>query len=201
MQTINSFIEGLPLHRNRVAELNGGVFICARAPNFAVRNESAPNFPSVHQWSMILDRDVRQRDALLYLCSLADVRQIQIVLRKDGCAKSGGGEINGKQLKRRYFHNFDDYPSQIFETPLPVKLRNLSSSSCLISGLVAKSDWAFVFTTTDAPLSLASNASSPRHNPGMKPTFLALLHRAPPRIVPRRWQRASPTVGFESPLG
>src|SRR5262249_48337406 len=104
--------------RNIIAEFYRRVFVRARAPNFAIRNQPAPNFSPVHQWAMVFDRDIRQRDALLVLGSLADIRQLQIALCKDRGANSGGGEINGKQLKHGYFHNFGDYPSQIFESPL-----------------------------------------------------------------------------------
>src|SRR4030095_96771 len=119
MQAINSFVERFPLYRNRIAEFNGRVFVSADPPNFAVRNEAAPNFSPVHQRAMVLDLDISQRNALFDLGSLADIRQLQIALCENGCAKSGSGEINGKQLKRRYFHNFGDYHSQIFESPLP----------------------------------------------------------------------------------
>jgi len=54
---------------------------------------------------MIFDRDVRQRDLLFHLGSLADVRQVQIVLRENGPAKSQDGEAKNKRLKRDCFHN------------------------------------------------------------------------------------------------
>ena len=119
MQTINSFSQRLPLHRNWIAEFNRRVFVSARAPNFAVRNEAAPNFSSVHQWAMVFDRDIRQRDALFDLGSLADIRQVQIVLRGSDSAKSDNGETKNKRLKRDCFHSCGGYPSQIFDTPLP----------------------------------------------------------------------------------
>ena len=74
MQSIDSFRERLPFHRNVIAEFNRRVFVSARAPNFAIRNEAAPNFSPVHQWAVVFDRDIRQRNALFGLGSLADIR-------------------------------------------------------------------------------------------------------------------------------
>src|SRR5439155_23082200 len=116
---IGSFVQRLPLHRNRIAEFNGGVFVSSDAPNFAVRNETTPNFPPIHQWAMVFDHDIRQRDALFDLGGLADIRQVQIVLSGSDLAKTGNGETKNKRLKRDCFHNSGGYPSQIFRTPLP----------------------------------------------------------------------------------
>ena len=68
---------------------------------------------------MIFDRDVRQRDALFDLRSLADIRQVQIVLCRNGPAKSENGETKNKRLKRNCFHNRGAYPAQIFDSSLP----------------------------------------------------------------------------------
>ena len=53
---------------------------------------------------MVFDRDVRQGDALFDLGSLADIRQVQIVLRGSDLAKAGNGETKNKRLKRDCFH-------------------------------------------------------------------------------------------------
>src|SRR4029453_7611771 len=106
VQTINSFGQRFPLHRNWIAEFNRRVFISTCAPNFAVRNEASPNFSSVHQWTMVLDRNIRQRDVLFDLGSLTDIRQVQIVLCGNGPAKSKNGETKSKWLKRECFHDF-----------------------------------------------------------------------------------------------
>ena len=104
MQTINSFRERLPFHRNVIAEFNYCVFVSARAPNFAIRNEAAPNFSPVHQWAVVFDRDIRQRNALFGLGSLADIRQLQIALCESDLAKTDNGETKNKRLKRDCFH-------------------------------------------------------------------------------------------------
>src|SRR6266699_4818354 len=106
MQTINSFGQRLSLHRNRIAEFDRCVFIRARAPNFAVRNEASPNLSSVHQRSMVFDCNIRQGDTLFDLRSLADIRQVQIVLCKNGSSYSKKRETKGKWLERECFHNF-----------------------------------------------------------------------------------------------
>ena len=96
MQTINSFRERLPFHRNVIAEFNRRVFVSARAPNFAVRNEAAPNFSPVHQWAVVFDRDIRQRNALFGLGSLADIRQLQIALCGSDLAEPDNGETKSE---------------------------------------------------------------------------------------------------------
>ena len=68
---------------------------------------------------MIFHRDIRQGDALFGLGSLADIRQVQIILRRNGPAESENRETKSKWLKRECFHNLGDYPSQIFGTLLP----------------------------------------------------------------------------------
>ena len=69
---------------------------------------------------MVIDRDIRQRNALFDLGSLADIRQLQIALGESDLAEPDNGETKSEWLKRDCFHNFGDYPSQIFDTPLPV---------------------------------------------------------------------------------
>ena len=104
MQTIKSFRERLPLHRNWIAEFNRRIFVCARAPNFAIRNEAAPNFSPVHQWAVVFDRDIRQRNALFGLGSLADIRRLQIALCESDLAEPENGETKSEWLKRDCFH-------------------------------------------------------------------------------------------------
>ena len=104
MQTINSFRQRLPFHRNCIAEFNRRVFVSARAPNFAIRNEAAPNFSPVHQWAVVFDRDIRQRNALFGLGSLADIRQLQIALCESDLAEPENGETKSEWLKRDCFH-------------------------------------------------------------------------------------------------
>src|ERR1700756_151884 len=101
---MDSFFQRLTLHGNRVAEFNRRVFIRSGAPDFSVRHKATPNFSPVHQWAVVFDRDIRQRDALLNLGSLANIRQIQIVLSGSDLAKAGNGETNDKRLKRDCFH-------------------------------------------------------------------------------------------------
>ena len=68
---------------------------------------------------MVVDRNIRQGDALFDLGRLAGIRKIQIVLRGNGAAKSENSETKSKWLKRKCFHNCGGYPSQVFGTPLP----------------------------------------------------------------------------------
>src|SRR5262249_3958591 len=77
---------------------------CARAPDFAIRNEAAPNFSPVHQWAMVIDGDVRQRNALFHLGSLADIRQLQIALCGGDLAEPDNGETKSKWLKHDCLH-------------------------------------------------------------------------------------------------
>jgi hypothetical protein len=104
MQTINSFRERLPFHRNCITEFNRRVFVSARAPNFTIRNEAAPNFAPVHQWAVVFDCDIRQRNALFGFGSLADIRQLQIALRESDLAEPEDGETKSEWLKRDCFH-------------------------------------------------------------------------------------------------
>ena len=60
-----------------IAERDGRVYICARAPDLPVRNQIAPNLAVVHQRAMIGDRDVGDADALRNLGLLTLVRQIE----------------------------------------------------------------------------------------------------------------------------
>jgi hypothetical protein len=53
---------------------------------------------------VVFDRDIRQRDALFDLGSLAYVRQVQIILCRSDLAKAGNGETKKKRLKRDCFH-------------------------------------------------------------------------------------------------
>ena len=68
---------------------------------------------------MIFDCDIRQRDPLFDLGGLAGLRQVQIILCGGVLAKANNGKTANKQLDRNGFHRFADYPSQIFDTPLP----------------------------------------------------------------------------------
>ncbi len=104
MQTINSFRERLAFHRNCIAEFNRRVFVSARAPNFAVRNEATPNFSPVHQRAVVFDRDIRQRNALFGLGSLANIGQLQIALCGSDLAEPENGETKSEWLKRDCFH-------------------------------------------------------------------------------------------------
>src|SRR5207248_5667727 len=121
MQSISSFGQRLPLHRNRIAEFNCCVFIRARAPNFAVRNEATPNFSSVHQRSMVLDCNIRQGNALLDLGGLADIGQVQIVLGKSGPGQSKNGNTESSWLG--CFHKLcalrSNTPLRFSGVPLP----------------------------------------------------------------------------------
>src|SRR5439155_27323324 len=92
----------------------------------AVRNDPTPNFSSVHQRPMVLDRDVSQRDALFYLGSLAYVRKVQIVLRGSDLAKTDDGETKNKRLKRDCFH--------IVAVTVP-EFRSFATINSLISGV------------------------------------------------------------------
>jgi len=104
MQPINSFRERLPLHRNWIAEFNRRVFVSAGAPNFAIRNEAAPNFSPVSPMAVVFDRDIRQRNSLFGLGSLADIRQLQIALCESDLAEPENGETKSEWLKRDCFH-------------------------------------------------------------------------------------------------
>src|SRR5262249_50929869 len=96
--------ERLALHRNIIAEFNRGVFVRARAPDLSIRNEATPNFSPVHQWSMVIDSDIRQRNALFDLGSLAGIRRLQIALCKGDLAEPDDGETKSEWLKRDCIH-------------------------------------------------------------------------------------------------
>jgi hypothetical protein len=68
---------------------------------------------------MVLDRNVGERDALFNLRSLADVRQVQIVLCENDPAEPENREAKNKRLERNCFHDCGDNPSQIFGASLP----------------------------------------------------------------------------------
>src|SRR5689334_9188218 len=104
MQTIKPLGERLPLHRNIIAEFNRCVFVRSRTPDFAVRNECAPDFSPVYQWTMVINFDVRQRDALFDLGSLADIRRLQIALCECDLAEPDNGETKSEWLKLDCIH-------------------------------------------------------------------------------------------------
>ncbi len=82
-QSINSLRQRFPLDRHGAAEFNGRVFIRACAPDGAVGHEAPPDFPAVHEGSMIGDRHIRQRNALRHDGALAGLRQRQKPLGVD----------------------------------------------------------------------------------------------------------------------
>src|SRR5215469_12712486 len=53
---------------------------------------------------MVFDADVRQRNALFDLRSLAEVRQLQIALCKSDLGEASNSETQNKRLKRDCFH-------------------------------------------------------------------------------------------------
>ena len=61
--------------------------------------------------------------------------------------------------------------------------------------------WSIPYCSTDAPLSLASTASTSATNPGMKPTCLALRHQASPRTVLSMPLKRGPAVASNVPFG
>jgi hypothetical protein len=63
---------------------------------------------------MVLDRNIRQADALFDLGSLADIRQVQIALCGNGPAESKNSETKSEWLKRKCFHNFRRLPFSDF---------------------------------------------------------------------------------------
>ena len=152
MQPISSFIERLPFHRNWISEFNGRVFIRARAPDFSIWNEAAPNFSPIHQRAMVFNRNIRQRDALFDLGSLADVRQVQIVL----CGYDLANPDNGKTKKK-------DLSVMVF-IDLPITLLRFSILRYQIfqgfSALAVKGCKANVFSATNEKGRLYENKSS-----------------------------------------
>src|SRR5215471_276109 len=100
MQTIKPFGQRLAFHRNVTTEFNRRVLVRARPPDFAVRNEGAPNFSPVHQGAMVVDRDIRQRNALFNFGSLADVGHLQVALCESDLAEPDDGETKSEWLKR-----------------------------------------------------------------------------------------------------
>ena len=68
---------------------------------------------------MVLYCDVGQRDSLLHFGSLTYIGQVQIILCGNGPADSDNRETKSKCFQRACFHNCGDYPSQIFDAPLP----------------------------------------------------------------------------------
>ena len=77
MQTICSFLESLAFNRDRIAKADGGVLVCAGAPDLAVWNQSTPNLAVIHQRPMVGNRDVGDADALGNLGALTGKRQIE----------------------------------------------------------------------------------------------------------------------------
>src|SRR6516164_2147774 len=53
---------------------------------------------------MVIDCDIRQRNALFDLRSLAGIRQLQIALCESHLAEAGNSETQNKRLKRDCFH-------------------------------------------------------------------------------------------------
>src|SRR5262249_13591650 len=74
------------------------------APDFAVRNQGTPNFSPVHQRAMVVDRDIRQRNALFDLGSLTDVGHLQIALSESDLAEPDDSETKSEWLKRDCIH-------------------------------------------------------------------------------------------------
>src|SRR5258705_13010070 len=69
---------------------------------------------------MVIDRNIRQRNALFGVGSLADIRQLQIALCGSDLAEPDNGETKSEWLKRDCFHivavillRFFILPSQI----------------------------------------------------------------------------------------
>jgi hypothetical protein len=53
---------------------------------------------------MVIDCNIRQRNALLDLRGLADIRELQIALRESDLAEAGESDTQNKRLKRDCFH-------------------------------------------------------------------------------------------------
>ena len=97
---------------------------------------------------MVIDRNIRQGDALFDLGSLADIRQLQIALCGNGPAKSENGETKSKWLKRKCFHivaitlpRFSALRYQIianFSFGSRVELVSAMESDCLVADLCLK---------------------------------------------------------------
>ena len=64
MQPVGSLVERLAFNQNGIAERDRGVFIRARAPYLAVRNQGTPNLAVVHERPVIVDGDVGDPDPL-----------------------------------------------------------------------------------------------------------------------------------------
>ena len=95
VEAVRPFRERLTFDRDRVAYINGCVFIRARAPDFA---EAAPDFATVHEWAVISDFDVGQSNALLGDSELTDVGQVEI-------SPDGGPERKNCKQNSDAFHN------------------------------------------------------------------------------------------------
>src|SRR5215475_2414201 len=104
MQPVSSLIQWLALDRDRTAEFNRRVLVRAGPPDLAVRNQATPNFSPVHQWAMVIHCDIRQRNALFDLGSLADVGHLQIALCDGDLAEPDYGETKSEWLKRDCIH-------------------------------------------------------------------------------------------------
>ena len=77
MQAVNALGQRLAFNAHGIGELNRRIFICAGAPDLAVRHKAAPDFSAFHQRAMVIDGDIRDADTLDDLCMLAVARQIK----------------------------------------------------------------------------------------------------------------------------
>src|SRR5258705_13587913 len=77
---------------------------------------------------MVIDRNIRQRNALFGVGSLADIRQLQIALCGSDLAEPENSETKSEWLKRDCFHIVAVFLSQFFIFPYQINKRCLKTS-------------------------------------------------------------------------
>ncbi len=74
---ISTFIQVLPLDRDRITESNSRILIRPSAPDLAIGNEFAPDLASIGQRTMIVNGDIGDANALRHHGMLTRTRQVE----------------------------------------------------------------------------------------------------------------------------
>src|SRR5215471_21113157 len=99
MQTIDALWERLTFNGNRIAHFKSRVLVRADSPNLPGWYQAAPDLSALHQWPVIINGHIGQRDPLFDLGSLTGVGKIQIVLRKRGAGNGNKEKEEGNRLE------------------------------------------------------------------------------------------------------
>src|SRR5947199_1239282 len=77
VQAIGSLRQWLALDGDRISERDGCVLVGAGTPNLSVGDQAAPDFPAIHQRTMVVERDVGDANSLRHNRVLAWAWQIK----------------------------------------------------------------------------------------------------------------------------